>query len=71
VTSLPSIKLKVEAKELIAALLEGGRLVQVADDIIFAPSAYEQARQRVIDFVKANGSITVAELRDLLNTSRR
>lgn len=64
-------KLKVEAKELIAALLEGGRLVQVADDIIFAPSAYEQARQRVIDFVKANGSITVAELRDLLNTSRR
>lgn len=64
-------KLKVDGKELVASLLDSGRLVQVADDIIFARSAFEEAKKRVITFIKENGSLTVGELRDLLNTSRR
>ncbi len=62
---------KIEAKELVAALLERGQLVQVDEEIIFAGSKFEEAKQKVISFIKENGSITVGELRDLLATSRR
>jgi len=39
-------KLKVDGKELVASLLDSGRLVQVADDIIFARSAFEEAKKK-------------------------
>ncbi|NLG86708.1 MAG: selenocysteine-specific translation elongation factor [Firmicutes bacterium] len=68
---LSQIQPKIDGKELIAALLEQGQLVQVAEDIVFVRSTFEDAKKKVIEFIKENGSITVAELRDLLNTSRR
>ena len=64
-------KFRLDVKELIASLLASNQLVQIADDIILTADAYKQAQQQVIAYIKANKSITVAELRDLLATSRR
>ncbi|HKM39251.1 MAG TPA: selenocysteine-specific translation elongation factor [bacterium] len=63
--------LGVDAKELITFLLDSGQLIQLAADIVLTAAAYQQAGHKVIAFIKENSSITVAEVRDLLGTSRR
>ncbi|BCV23822.1 selenocysteine-specific translation elongation factor [Gelria sp. Kuro-4] len=60
-----------EGPEILAALLERGELVQVAEDVVLTRDAFAAAVARVAEHVRARGAITVAELRDLLGTSRR
>ena len=56
---------------LLNALFEMGQLVQVNEDVIFQPEAYQAMRAAVIDHIKAQGQITLAELRDKFDTSRK
>ncbi|MDI3538749.1 MAG: selenocysteine-specific elongation factor [Bacillota bacterium] len=60
-----------EGPEILAALLERGELVQVAEDIVFTRRAFDEAMAKVTEYIRTHGAITVAELRDLLGTSRR
>jgi len=55
---------------LVRALVRDGLLVDV-DGVIFSASALEAARQRVIDVLAERGSITVADVRDALGSSRK
>ncbi len=69
----PSVK-QCEEKigaELLTALIETGQLVQLAEDVLFTADIYGEIRQAVITHIEAQGSITLAELRDKLNTSRK
>ncbi len=57
--------------ELLLALIEDGRLIKVSDDVLFDAQAYAEMERRVVSHLKERGSITVAEVRDLLGTSRK
>jgi selenocysteine-specific elongation factor len=55
---------------LVRALVRDGVLVDV-DGVIFSANALDAARQRVIDVLAERGSITVADVRDALDSSRK
>ncbi|MBI2954286.1 MAG: selenocysteine-specific translation elongation factor [Chloroflexi bacterium] len=57
--------------EVINALLEQKKLVKIADGLVFLPDAYEQMVQKVLAHMKARGKVTVAEVRDILGSSRK
>jgi selenocysteine-specific elongation factor len=58
-------------EEVLNALLNQGRLVRVSDDVLFASDAYAKMVGQVQRFVEEEGSITVAQARDLFGSSRR
>jgi selenocysteine-specific elongation factor len=55
---------------LVRALVRDGLLVDV-DGVIFSAGALDAARQRVIDVLAERGTITVANVRDALGSSRK
>ena len=57
--------------DLLAALLEVGRLVQVSPDVLFLAETYASLVERIRAALQANGKITVAEVRDMFSTSRK
>ncbi len=57
--------------ELLNLLVKQRRVVKVSDSVVFAASAYDEMVRRIIDHIKAHGKVTLAETRDLLNTSRK
>jgi selenocysteine-specific elongation factor len=59
------------SKETVRALAVRGDIVQVSDDIAFSRQAYAVAVELVKELIAANGSVTVAQLRDRMGASRR
>jgi len=57
--------------ELLTALIFTGRLIRVSNDIIFTPDAYHQMIAMVKERLYQNGSISLTQLRDHFQTSRR
>ncbi|NLG26657.1 MAG: selenocysteine-specific translation elongation factor [Chloroflexi bacterium] len=57
--------------ELLQYLLDAGRLLKVSDSVVFDPASYAEMEQRVIAYLRENGQITVAIVRDLFGTSRK
>ncbi len=71
--SPPSVK-ECQAElgeELFDGLLETGRLVLVAADVVFSKEIYEKMVEDVRRLIQQNGALTVAQVRDHFNTSRR
>jgi selenocysteine-specific elongation factor len=60
-----------DADELIRLLVETGRIVRVADDLIFARAPLDAAVARVRAHLAEHGTATMSELRDLLGTTRK
>ncbi len=58
-------------EELVRALAQRGDIVRVSDDVAFSKTAYESAVAMVREIIAANGSVTVAQLRDRMSASRR
>jgi selenocysteine-specific elongation factor len=69
----PTVKQSVEVvgEALLMALVETGQLVQLGDDVLLQPDVYQTMRTAVIDHIHEYDSITLAELRDKFNTSRK
>jgi selenocysteine-specific elongation factor len=57
--------------ELLAYLVEGGQIAGVGGDVYFARAAYDELLAWVRDHIAAHGSLTVAQLRDRFDTSRK
>src|SRR5579883_60977 len=57
--------------EVTAALIDQGTLVKVSDVLLFSQDAYTEAIQRVIAYLRTHKTVTVAEARDLLGTTRK
>jgi selenocysteine-specific elongation factor len=53
------------------ALTATGTLVAVGDGVIFPPERIEEAKSRLLDALAGGNSISLAEYRDLLGTTRR
>jgi selenocysteine-specific elongation factor len=70
----PPTRAEVEQElgaELTAALVEQGTLVKVSDTVLLERGAYDEAIARIVDYLRAHGKLTVADARDLLDTSRK
>lgn len=69
----PSVKdsLTVVNEELLAALLAQRQLVQVSEDVLFLSSIFDEIVKRTSAYIQSNASVTVAQFRDLFQTSRK
>ncbi len=57
--------------ELLNMLLETRQAVKVAENVIFAAAAYDEMVGGVVERLRTGGKITVAEVRDMFQTSRK
>lgn len=57
--------------ELLTVLLEEGRLVRVSESVLFLSDTYDEMVARIVNHIKAEGSITVAQVRDMFQASRK
>ena len=57
--------------DLFNLLLERHEIVKVSDSVVFSTSAYNEMVERVTRHIKAQGKITLAEVRDMFKTSRK
>ncbi|KQB76716.1 hypothetical protein AK964_21880, partial [Clostridium butyricum] len=53
------------------AVLEEGTLFKVNEDCILLTSDYNEAKEKVRKYIEDNGEITVAQFRDMMDTSRK
>ncbi len=60
-----------EFKNLMYNLFERGTLVRLSDKVVYHREAVEKARRIVLQYLEKYPSITVAELRDILQLSRK
>ncbi|HLE02051.1 MAG TPA: SelB C-terminal domain-containing protein, partial [Dehalococcoidia bacterium] len=57
--------------DLLNLLLDEGKVVKVAEGVVFEAQAYREMVDRIREHLQAHGQITVAEVRDLFNSSRK
>ena len=57
--------------ELLGALVEQRQVVRLNEMIAYLPDVYEEMVAKIADYIRTSGSITVAQVRDLFNTSRK
>ena len=57
--------------ELLGHLLERGDVVKVNETVVFSTEAYADMRNRIVEHLNANGSVTVADARTIFGTSRK
>jgi selenocysteine-specific elongation factor len=67
---LPATEL-ARVRTLLTAMEREGRVVKVATDLYFDRGALETAQNRLTERLKADGEITAAIYRDMLNASRK
>ena len=73
----PPARAETEAlvgNEVLGALIEQGTLVKVGgstDAVLFSREGYEEAIQRLVVYLREHGSMTAAEARDVLGTTRK
>jgi len=48
-----------------------GTLIRLSDDVLLLGETYNEMLGRIVDHIKQTGSITVAQVRDMFNTSRK
>jgi selenocysteine-specific elongation factor len=58
-------------QDVVRALVEGGEVVRLSQDVAFTRESYEQAVGIVRELIARDGTVTVASLRDRLGASRR
>ncbi len=57
--------------EVLASLIEQGRLVKLGDNVLFLRETYEEALAKLLAYLRVHGKITAAEARDVLETTRK
>lgn len=62
---------KRDIDQVFEALLDIGILIRIKEENIVHIDAYRESIDKIKDFINSNGSITVAQLRDLLTTNRK
>ena len=57
--------------DLLNLLIEQGRVVKVSEGIVFAARTYDEMVARITAHIQANGKVSLAEVRDMFQTSRK
>ncbi len=71
--SPPSVKdCRAEiGEDIFNALVESGELVPVSTEVVFRKGDYDSMTARIVETIRRNGKIALAEVRDLFGTSRK
>jgi len=59
------------AADLLVLLAEQGRVVRATDGVVLEAASYREIEGRIVDHMRAAGKATLADVRDLLGTSRK
>jgi len=57
--------------DLLTLLVEQGKVVKLGDGVVFPSSAYREMVDKIVAYARERGKVTLAEVRDLLGTSRK
>ena len=57
--------------DILYALIEQGQLVKLGDNVLFLRNIYEDAISVLVGYMREHGTMTVAEARDAIGTSRK
>ena len=57
--------------ELLALLVEDGRVTKVSDSVVFESSAYDEMVEAIRAKIQEAGEVTVADVRDMFGGSRK
>ena len=57
--------------DLLNLLIEQRKVVRVSESVVFSASVFNEMVEKVTAYIKAHGKVTLAEVRDLFNTSRK
>jgi selenocysteine-specific elongation factor len=57
--------------DVLAALVEQGKLVKVSDAVLFLGETYQEMTQSIVAHLQLEGRITLAQVRDMFGTSRK
>jgi len=60
-----------ESKEIIDFLIQEGEIIKLDEGILLENKNYDMMKNKLIDFLKINGSISISQVRDLLGISRK
>lgn len=58
-------------KEIIDFLIQEGEIIKLSEGILLESKNYDIMKNKLIDFLKINGSISIAQVRELLGISRK
>ena len=58
-------------EDIILLLADSGEIVKVADGVYTLGTYMNEAKEKIIEKLKADGKITIAEIRDMFQTSRK
>jgi Elongation factor SelB, winged helix. len=61
----------LEAQRIVKFLIESGKVIEIAPDVVLLRENFERMKNAVADFISKNGPATVSELRRALESSRR
>ena len=61
----------ISETDLLNLLVEQRKVVKVSDGVVFAAAAYDDMVTRVTAYIKTHGRVSLAEVRDLFQTSRK
>jgi len=70
----PPGRSEVEAmvgSEVLAALIEQGRLIKLGEGVLFLRATYEDAVAKIVGYIRIHEKVTVAEARDVLGATRK
>jgi len=59
------------SKEIIDFLIQEGEIIKLNEGILLENKNYDMMKNKLIDFLKINGSISISQVRDLLGISRK
>jgi selenocysteine-specific elongation factor len=57
--------------DIVSALVSQGIIVRLSEDVLLLRETFDEMVARIVAFIQANGSMTVAQVRDEFNTSRK
>ena len=61
----------IAVDEVLNALISSGDIVRINEDVFLLKDSYDKALERLKEYINKNGSITIGEYRDLLETNRK
>jgi selenocysteine-specific elongation factor len=61
----------IPESDLINLLVQQNKVVKVSEEVVFSTAAYSEMVNKVISYLKTKDKASLAEIRDLLNTSRK
>ena len=58
-------------EDVLMALVQGGTLVRLSDDVVYLAETFEKMKAAVVEQIRESGSVTIAQIRDLFGASRK